>query len=233
MYAREVEGQALNFGVSGKLIRNVLVMYDRETESYWSQLLGEAIEGQLRGTKLEFLPSWMMTWSEWKSLHPETLALRKPPGTSVDNYIGYYQSDRTGIIPEHNQDDRLYEKEFIIGVELPDGVAIAYPFRVLAETPIINDDPAGFNLLVVFNREQTAGVVYDRIVAGQLLTFTPDPNDWYLLTDDATGSTWDAFSGLAIAGPLEGTQLTAVKSTSSFWFGWNDFHQDTLVYEAN
>ena len=47
MYDREVEDKELTFGVSGKLIRNVLVMYDRETESYWSQLLGEAVDGEL------------------------------------------------------------------------------------------------------------------------------------------------------------------------------------------
>lgn len=66
MYAREIEGSEFSFGVSGKLIRNVLVMYDRQTESYWSQLLGEAVEGEMVGTKLEFLPSWMMTWEAWK-----------------------------------------------------------------------------------------------------------------------------------------------------------------------
>ncbi len=72
-----MKGQEFSFGVSGKLIRNVLVMYDRQTESYWSQLLGESVAGEMVGTKLEFLPSWMMTWSQWKELHPDTVALDK------------------------------------------------------------------------------------------------------------------------------------------------------------
>ena len=63
MYAREIDGRTFTFGVSGKLSRNVLIMYDRQTESYWSQLIGEAISGEMIGTRLEFLPSWMTTWS--------------------------------------------------------------------------------------------------------------------------------------------------------------------------
>ncbi len=77
MYAREINDQEFTFGVSGKLIRNVLVMYDRQTDSLWSQLLGEAVQGEMVGTKLEFLPAWMTTWEEWKALHPNTLALDK------------------------------------------------------------------------------------------------------------------------------------------------------------
>ena len=77
MYDREIEGQEYTFGVSGKLIMNVLVMYDRQTDSLWSQLLGEAVEGPLAGTKLTFIESLQTTWAEWKALHPNTLALQK------------------------------------------------------------------------------------------------------------------------------------------------------------
>jgi hypothetical protein len=77
VYAREIEGQEFTFGVSGKLIRNVLVMYDRQTGSLWSQLLGEAIDGDMVGASLSFLPSWMMSWKEWKAMHPDTVALDK------------------------------------------------------------------------------------------------------------------------------------------------------------
>jgi hypothetical protein len=77
VYSREINGEIYTFGVSGKLIRNVLVMFDRETDTLWSQLLGEAVRGELIGTKLEFVPSWMMTWEEWKALHPDTVALDK------------------------------------------------------------------------------------------------------------------------------------------------------------
>ena len=227
MYAREINGEEYTFGVSGKLIRNVLVMYDRQTESYWSQLLGESVEGELIGTKLEFLPSWMTTWEQWKELHPETLALDKGfQRGGRDQYEGYYASASAGVIGETLQDDRLYVKEFVTGVEL-DGAAIAYPFSVLNDEPVVNDTVNGQELLVIFDKDTAATAVYSRVVDGQTLTFS---GDGFILTDDETGSTWDVFTGEAIDGTLAGQQLERIKSSTSFWFGWKDFHPETAVY---
>ena len=159
MYSREINGEEFTFGVSGKLIRNVLVMYDRQTESYWSQLLGESVEGELVGTKLEFVPSWMMTWEQWQALHPETLALDKLGRRGGrDTYDGYYASGSTGVIPETIQDNRLDVKEFVNGVELTDAV-VAYPFRTLNEQPVVNDTVGDEAVLVVFD-EATACLLY-------------------------------------------------------------------------
>lgn len=231
MYSREIDGQEFTFGVSGKLIRNVLVMYDRQTESYWSQLLGEAVAGEMVGTKLEFVPSWMMSWAEWVALHPETVALDKE-GRRVtrDVYASYYSSDRTGVIPETIEDDRLPVKEFVTGVELADAV-IAYPFSVLNEQPVINDEVGSTAVLVWFEPDTAVSTAFDRAVDGQILTFnaTDDPRQ---LRDAETGSLWDALQGTAVDGPLAGSRLTRLKSTTSFWFGWKDIHPQTLLYGA-
>jgi hypothetical protein len=226
VYSREINGQEHSFGVSGKLIRNVLVMYDRQTETLWSQLLGEAVEGELVGTKLEFLPSWMTTWEQWQELHPDTVALNKGRRGSRDTYESYYASASAGVIGETLQDDRLYVKEFVTGVEL-DGTAVAYPFSILNQEPVVNDIVGDMALLVVFDAETAAAAVYNRVVDGQTLTFA---GDGFILTDNETGSTWDLFTGQAIEGSLIGQELKRIKSTTSFWFGWKDFHPDTIVY---
>ena len=229
MYAREIEERELTFGVSGKLIRNVLVMNDRQTESYWSQLLGEAVAGEMVGTKLTFLPSWLMTWEQWQELHPHTVALdKKGRRGGHDTYDRYYTSPDAGVIGQINFDDRLYTKEFVIGVELADA-AVAYPFSVLNQEPIVNDVVAGQPLLVSFDAEGASGVVYDRVVNGQTLTFATAETTRQLI-DAETGSVWNAFSGTALAGPLAGETLQRVKSTTSFWFGWVDFHPETTIY---
>ena len=229
MYAREIEGETYSFGVSGKLIRNVLVMYDRQTESYWSQLLGEAVSGPLTGTKLEFLPSWMMSWEQWQELHPNTLALDKGGRRGArDSYDGYYASDRAGVIGKTNDDERLYTKEFVIGVEL-ENEAIAYPFSVLNEESTVNDVVDGHALLVVFDADEGTGLVYDRNVDGQLLTFSRGSTEMSMV-DEETGTVWDVISGEAKEGPLVGKQLERIKSTIVFWFGWVDFHPHTLIY---
>ncbi len=231
MYAREIDGEEYTFGVSGKLIRNVLVMYDRQTESYWSQLLGEAVAGELTGTKLEFVPSWMMTWQEWKAQYPDTVALDKGGRRGGrDSYTGYYSSSSAGVIGETFQDDRLSTKDFVIGLEV-DGEAVAYPFAVLDIEQVVNDVVAEKPVLVVFDEPTGTRVVYDRVVAGETLTFTAVTRG--ALADVETNSTWDAVTGEAIAGPLAGQQLQRLKSTIVFWFGWKDFYPDTRVYGIN
>ena len=64
--------EPVTFGTSGLLFRSNKLMYDRQTNTLWSQLLGEAVEGPLKGTRLEFLPSWQTTWEDWKTQHPNT-----------------------------------------------------------------------------------------------------------------------------------------------------------------
>ncbi len=231
MYARDIEGQELSFGVSGKLVRNVLVMYDRQTDSLWSQLLGEAIRGELQGTKLEYLPSWHTTWEQWKGLHPETLALQKGFRGSRDPYASYYSSSSAGVIGETFRDDRLQAKEFVLGVEL-DEETIAYPFSSLSGTPLINDIVADLPILVVFDNETGSGQVFDRQIGDELLTFTRSDEDPAMLVDSETGSSWDSFTGIATDGPMAGNRLERIKSTTVFWFGWKDFHPDTMVYNA-
>ncbi len=223
-----VDGQEYTFGVSGKLIMNVLVMYDRQTELLWSQLLGEAVDGPLVGSKLEFLPAWQTTWSDWKERYPNTLALRKGFSGSYDPYSRYYASPEAGVIGESIQDERLYVKEFIIGVEL-NGEAVAYPFGSLNDQPVVNDVIGGVPALVVFDAETGSGVVFRRELEDQTLTFQEQPG--LRLIDQETGSTWDGLTGEALTGSLAGKSLPRLKSTQSFWFGWKDFFPNTRVYQ--
>ena len=139
MYSRDIGGQTYTFGVSGKLIRNVMVMFDRETETLWSQLLGRAVEGELEGTELEFFPYWLTTWQEWKTRYPDTLALVKGYSGLADPYQGYYESPQAGVLGETYSDDRLYTKQYVIGVAQGDE-AVAYPWLTLNDEPVVNDE---------------------------------------------------------------------------------------------
>ena len=216
------------FGVSGKLIMNVLVMYDRQTQSLWAQLLGEAVEGPLKGTELEFIPAVHTTWADWKAQNPDTLALVKGYAGDYSGYQGYFNSNSAGVIGESVQDDRLYIKEYVIGVERS-GEAVAFPFSVLNDQPVVNDQVAGLPVLVVFNVDTGAGAVFSRqLEDGRVLTFSS--KDGLTLEDVESGSTWEGMRGLAIDGPLAGTQLEQLKSTASFWFGWKDWFPETRIY---
>lgn len=235
MYSRQVEGQPepLTFGVSGKLIMNVLVMYDRETGSYWSQILGEAVEGELTGTTLEPLAALQTNWEAWKTLHPDTLALDKGTTNSYDSYSSYYAQDVAGVIGETRSDDRLNRKALGLGMVI-DGAPAFFPYTTLRTDLVVNDRVGDVDVVVAYENDAFSAVAYDRSVDGQTLTFSADgatpAGSGLVLVDAETGSRWSALTGAATAGPLAGTALERIPATSSFWFGWKDWHPDTYLY---
>lgn len=229
MYSREVGEETLEFGVSGKLIMNVLVMYDRQTDSLWSQLLGKSVRGPLEGTELEYLPALQTTWSDWKSRHPETMALVKGYSGEYDPYTSYYFSGSAGVIGETRRDDRLQTKQFVIGVDTG-RATMAFPFSELSQEPVLNAQVGELPVLVLFDAENANGAVFSRQSGDHVLTFEPAADDQ--VRDMETGTLWRAFEGEAIEGPLAGEVLDRVKSTTSFWFGWKDFHPNTAIYDS-
>lgn len=234
MYARDFPDQPdpLTFGVSGKLIRNALVMYDRQTDTLWSQFLGVAVQGPLQGTPLEPLPSTLTDWATWRRLHPETIVLDQG-GQRSDPYSRYYVDGSAGVLGERNPDDRLDRKDFVLGIQLP-GFQKAYAFRDLSSAPVINDRVGDEDLVVVFDGSAATGVAFDRTVDGRTLTFdlvTDVPGDLLGLRDRETGTLWAGLSGEAIEGQLAGSQLEQITFTQVFWFAWTDFFPDAPLWE--
>ncbi len=229
MFARSIEGQELTFGVSGKLIMNAVVLYDHQTESLWSQFLAEAVQGPLTGARMELVPSQLTTWGAWTAQHPDTLLLDRGHSLFLnDRYEGYYASGRAGILGERNRDDRLPTKELVVGLRHGNDV-IAYAYRDLADVLVLNDAYDGEPIVVTFDPDSKASAVFDRTVDGQMLRF--ERGDGTTMRDAQTGSLWSAVQGLALDGPLEGTQLAQLPSFVSFWFSWSDFYPRTAVHQ--
>ena len=229
MYARDVNGKTLTFGVSGKLIRNSLVMFDRETGTLWSHLTGEALDGPLLGQHLDQVLSAQTTWGRWRAAHPRTLMLDVDPGdVKFDPYQNYYGAPDAGVVGRKRSDDRLPVKEKVVGVRLG-GKVKAYSFTALARDRVVNDTIGGVPLLVVFDGPSQSGAVYRRDPGGKLLTFAPG-RDALSMVDSETRSTWDGISGKAIAGVDVDMRLEQVPITYSFWFGWVDFYPNTELY---
>lgn len=107
-FDRRVGGQVLSFGVSGKLRNSDMIMYDRQTEAWWQQAVGEAIVGELTGTELQTLPSWMESWEDFKARNPDGLVMDQPDtgrNYGANPYVRYDSSDRpflySGELPPH------------------------------------------------------------------------------------------------------------------------------------
>lgn len=237
MYDRQIsEDQVLTFGVSGMLYRNGLIMYDHQTESLWSHILGQGIAGDYAGTNLTFIPTLHTNWGTWKELHPDTLVV-SPNLFSRDSYDSYYISDREGVVSRGSfgggptRDSDIRPKEYVIGVRLA-GQARAYPFSALQREPVINDELAEIPIMVLFDQMTLSGTVFDRrLEDGTVLTFDSNIND-RLVKDNETNSEWNILTGQAVGGPLEGTQLAQVPITYAFWFGWIDYHTESTVYQT-
>jgi len=129
VFDRRVAGRELRFGVSGLLYRSDLLMFDRETESLWSQISAEAVAGPSVAQRLTLLRSRMRSWGEWKREHPNTTVLspetghRRPYGNTP--YGDYDRSER--LMFPVARDARYHPKMRTVGLRVPGGPARAYP----------------------------------------------------------------------------------------------------------
>lgn len=147
-YERTINGEPVEFGTSGKLYNSNLVMYDRRSDSYWTQIGGKAIVGPMSGKKLNLLSLDQMTWGEWKQTGSTGLVLSRDTDENRaygrDPYSGYYDSPDVWFELE-NTDERLPPKELVYGIIL-DGQAKAYKFSHVQKQEVLKDNVAGISL---------------------------------------------------------------------------------------
>ncbi len=238
MYVRPThQGRPLSFGVTGKLWKDSLVMYDRETGTYWSHVTGEAIAGSLKGQRLKLVPALMTTWAHWKRMYPAGKVLAKGPGlfgpSGTSNVYQSYLEDptRLGIFGTQNPDRVLPGKEFVLGVTVG-GERVAYPFRRLSRQPVVNDTAGGEAVVVVFSARDATAAAFSRRARGRTVTFANlrQHEGAWVMDDRETGSTWRAFEGRAVAGRLEGTRLDPLPATQAFWFAWKQIYPETRLW---
>lgn len=135
VFDRRVNGEVLQFGVSGLLFESNLLMYDTKTESLWSQARGEAVVGKFNGTKLTLLPLQVITFKEARAKYPNLNVLSRETGyrRNYENppYAGYEESDGL-IFPVSVDDKRFFSKEPFYVIPF-NGKSVAFPYRRLKE----------------------------------------------------------------------------------------------------
>jgi len=232
VYERQVNGQTLTFGVSGKLADDALVMYDRETGSEWKQPTGVAIAGEYEGIQLSRLAAPMLTYGEFVDRHPDGELLqpvRGGPGTTetpaaaydmrrYEQYaaggpFGLYGMRGTGKRRTWDRED-VDAKTVVLGVERGDD-AVGYPLPIVEAAGGVVTDTVGDLDVVVF--ASGSGHVFEN----PGLTF--DLIDGTIRGD---GTTWDGTEGRS----ADGRQLVRVPASRLFAFAWQDAHGRGAFY---
>jgi hypothetical protein len=168
-----VGGQAASFGVSGLLYNSDVLLYDRRTESLWSQILGRAIAGPLKGTALPSVPITHTSWAAWRARHPRTEVLSTQTGFQRDYgrdpYDGYDKVPRLMFEVQH-RDARLPLKAWVMGLVI-NGQARAYPFDWLAQKADAQgrwfDQLGGQRIRIQFDRRSRSAEAFD--ASGRML----------------------------------------------------------------
>lgn len=242
-FERRAAGRVLSFGTSGRLYADNLVMYDRQTESLWPQLTGQAALGVLTGTKLRGIPLGAVAWSDFRAAHPDAWVLTRDTGHDRpygrNPYAGYDDPSGEVLFDLPSQDPRLRVKERVVGVAgTADAVAVLR--SGLARTGVVEVTIDGQPLVVWHRPGQVSALdderiargrdvgtvaVFEPVVTGRRLHFVVSGNGF---ADRETGSRWNVL-GNATAGPLKGRRLPARQHLDTFWFAWVTFHPDTRV----
>ncbi len=161
-FAAELNGRRHDFGVSGLLYNSDVLMYDRQTESLWSQLRRQAISGPYKGQPLQQLPMLHTTWADWRARHPNTRVLARDTGHrreyGADPYAGYDQSPDV-MFPVRFRAQGYHPKQRVLAIEL-DGMTRAYPLSELARGPAKFADRIGDRAVTVHydDHHQTAEI---------------------------------------------------------------------------
>ncbi len=242
-FDRRFDGRTLDFGTSGNVRKSDLVMWDRQTESWWQQITGQAIVGTLTDKQLTMLPATIVAWEEFRRDVPRGRVLSRETGFTRDYgtnpYVGYDRIDQPPFLYDGPLDGQLPPKERVVTVSRG-SEDVAYPFTLLRERKVISDTLNGQPIVVFWQGGTTSALdraaiaegrdvgatgVYVPVVDGRHLTFTAESEAF---VDAETGSRWNIL-GHAVAGSLAGTQLEPVVHANHFWFAWAAFKPRTRI----
>jgi len=238
VFDRRVRSLTLTFAASGKVYLSDQVMYDRETKSLWPQMIGASSAGELKGSVLTVVPSQLSSFGDFVRAYPSGHVLVRPgsatysstPYPAYDSRSKPYEGFFGGRL-----DTRLPAMARVVGVG-----ARAYPYASLAG--LGNPAVVGDGDFVVFwggsaRSPLSAPTIAEGRVVGSSGVFRPRARGRTLhfavvggaIQDRETGSTW-SLDGVALGGPLKGSELPGVPHLDAFWFAWAAFQQGTSIW---
>jgi Protein of unknown function (DUF3179) len=236
-----INGRTIEFGVSGLLWANNLILFDRETrEIYGPQLSVVGRCSAFKGAQPSLIAVTETTWARWKQLYPSTTVVSGDTQFfrpyEIYPYGGYDQLTNGSLLFPMGTDNSRPIKERVLGIRVGEDGGKGYPFGELEDlgfVSVVNDNVGGSDIVVFYEAaNRKSAHAFSRSVDGQTLTFEV-VNEVY--KDVETGSSWD-LAGRAIAGPLAvaGMELDRFDNAYTlFWFAWRHFQPNGDVFRAS
>ena len=233
MWEATSDGRRLKFHLTGINNQN-FIMADEETGTWWQQVSGEAINGPLKGRRLNGVFHDELTFATWKREHPQGRVLR--PSETNDAWRKFSENweEQTGKMPVVTQasaQDKLAPRAVVMGVNL-NGAAKAYPFEAIERQSPLVDKVGGVPLVVVLGEDKKSVRAFETTVDGRESEFFVNTTGAWRMFDAETRSEWD-FTGRAVAGTLAGRQLKKIPLLKDYWFDWKIYNPQTTVYAFN
>ena len=234
-WERNIKGtNPTTFGVSGLIYNNNLIPYDRQTNSNWSQMRLDCVNGPLINTEIKTFQLLETRWISWKEMYPQTKVLSL--NTGIDRPYGLYPygdyktNEDNLLFPLDIDDRRLNRKERVHGIIIK-GVAKAYRFGSFTSTnTLLNDVINGEEVIIVGNSAKNFIVsFYPQIENGSNITLSTVDEDNVILEDNL-GNRWDVF-GYAVSGPAKGERLKRTESFMGYWFSWGAFYPGVEIHK--
>ncbi len=243
VFDRRVDGRELTFGTTGNLRNSDLVMWDRQTESWWQQFSGRALVGELTGKRLTTVDAQTLSFADFRKRYPDGDVLSRDTGVrrayGRTPYEGYDKPDEQPFLLDGKADDRLPAKERVAAVFVS-GETVVVPFSRLRKKKLAQFTLGGTPAAVFFkagvasvldqarisqSADTGTSAAFDRRVGGRTLDFEPRGGR---IADRQTGTIWD-ITGRASKGPLAGRRLKALRHDQQFWFALAAFLPDARV----
>jgi hypothetical protein len=223
----------LTFGTTGNLRNSDLVMWDRQTQSWWQQFDGSAIVGALTGAQLTALSSETLSFADFRARFPQGSVLSRQTGFDrpygQNPYVGYDEPNQRPFLYSGRLDPRLPPLERVETISVGADTVVV-PFDALRHHPVTALTVHGLPAVVIFapnvnspldakyirdSRAVGTAAAFDRRLSGRTLSFTSSAPG--IVSDSQTGSHWD-LTGQAIRGLLRGGQLHRLRDLQAFWF---------------
>ena len=232
---RKLNGEETTFGVSGLLYNSNLIPYDRKTDSNWSQMRLECVNGELANTSVETYPVFETSWATWKKMFPGSKVMTRATGfnRAYGNYpYGAYRENEALIFGVTPDDSRLHRKERVLGIII-DGEAKTYRFKDFDDqnVNVLNDEYKSKKVVIVGSKADNYLMAFERVSSGgATLEFTAIQGEASVVMQDNEGNKYNIFGEM-----VEGNQdilaaLPKLDSYIGYWFAWGAFYPNPSIH---